>query len=99
MNPEPESGLGDTVRGCAVVRRDVHERYTASCLLVLPPVGNAVELNGPAALVWELLHGGTQVEDIAQIVAETYRQDPARVAPLVHDTLEQLRATGLTTNA
>lgn len=92
-------GLSGDGSGRVVARRDAHERYTASCLLVLPPIGNAVELNGPAALVWELLRGDTPAEDIAPIVAEIYRQDLARVAPLVHDTLEQLRATGLTTNA
>ena len=82
-----------------VAECDVHERYSASRLLLLPSRGDAVELNGPAALVWELLREGSAVEEIVRLVAEAYHEDPKVVTPLVHSTVEQLHDHGLVTTA
>ncbi len=93
--PSPDGEPGAVV----VAERDVHERYSASRLLLLPGRGDAVELNGPAALVWELLREGSTVEEIVLLVAGAYHEDPQIVTPLVHSTIEQLQDHGLVTTA
>lgn len=87
--PEPDA------RPPLHARTDVFQRYTADSLLVLPSRGNALKLNGPAALVWELLNEGTPADMIASLVADAYRQDEATVEPLVRRTLDRLVDGGL----
>jgi len=95
-----EPGLGNAPATEVLPRGNVHERWSTSQLLLLPAEGDAVELNGPAALVWEALHSENRVDDIVRLVAEVYRESEAVVAPLVHGTIDQLRHHGLViTNA
>lgn len=95
MTSAPSSGGAPVVRVAS--RGDVYERCCASRLLLLPSTGDAVELVGPAALVWELLRDGIDMDDLLSRVASTYGEDRESIAPLVHSTVEQLRGHRLVT--
>jgi hypothetical protein len=93
----PAPSPGGEPGAVVVAASDVHERYSASRLLLLPGRGDAVELNGPAALVWEVLREESTVEEVVRLVADAYHEDPQVVTPLVRSTVDQLQDHGLVT--
>lgn len=73
-----------------IARADVFERSTATALILLPHEGDAVELRGPAALIWELVGVHRTDDEIATQIATALGQPVAEIEPLVADTLQLL---------
>ena len=71
------------------------ERASATSLIVLPPEGDGVRLNGPAAAIFELTRGGATADDIAAGLAAAFDEDVDEIGPFVIETLDSLRAAGL----